>query len=71
MKQYKVLANSITTHLGLVFLKNSIVDEIKFSPDHLPDLIKQKAIEETETDKNEQYETIQSNSGSGSGDTQP
>lgn len=45
MKQYKILATSITTNLNLPLKQGDIVSEDKFC-EHLTDLLEQNAIEE-------------------------
>ena len=46
MKKYRVLAETITTHKGLLFQKDQVVSEIKFHPDHIKGLIDGGSIEE-------------------------
>lgn len=46
MKQYKILASSLTTHLGVQLKQGEEVGENRFLATHIADLISGKMIEE-------------------------
>lgn len=46
MKEFKVLAQSISTASGLTFNNGATVREVNLTPEHLADLLKSGAIEE-------------------------
>jgi len=59
MKQYRVLANSITTHLSAKYAKGDVVNETEFSD--VAELVAKKAIEEVKEEKpakNKTNETV-------------
>lgn len=45
-KQYKILADSITTDKGVILRKGETVKEVRFNPNAIGQLLADKAIEE-------------------------